>query len=140
MSRPSAFGPLKHHEILGTSPGSTQEQIRKAYRKQVKRWHPDQFAANPKKTEEAKVRMQSINEAYEVLSQLSFEGTTAGFTRARHSTHFSETKPTPRMSARHILTWFMVLLLGSILINLIFQVQKAQIPLFQQHSAIRQVG
>lgn len=52
-----------YYEILGVKKDATQDQIKKAYRKLAKTYHPD---ANPgnKKAEE---KFKEINEAYEVL-------------------------------------------------------------------------
>lgn len=52
-----------YYEILGVQKEATQDQIKKAYRKLAKTYHPD---ANPgnKKAEE---KFKEINEAYEVL-------------------------------------------------------------------------
>lgn len=52
-----------YYEVLGVSKDATQDQIKKAYRKLAKQYHPD---ANPgdKKAEE---KFKEINEAYEVL-------------------------------------------------------------------------
>lgn len=53
-----------YYKILGVSRNASQEEIRKAYLKQVKRYHPDTNPKN-KKLEE---RMKLINEAYKILS------------------------------------------------------------------------
>ncbi len=52
-----------YYEVLGVKKDATQDQIKKAYRKLAKAYHPD---ANPgdKKSEE---KFKEINEAYEVL-------------------------------------------------------------------------
>ena len=53
-----------YYEVLGLSKGATEEEIKKAYRKLAKQYHPD---LNPgDKTAEAKFK--EVNEAYEVLS------------------------------------------------------------------------
>jgi len=55
-----------YYELLGVSKGATPEEIRKAYRKLVKEWHPDAYKGEDKKAAEAKFK--EIQEAYEVLS------------------------------------------------------------------------
>ena len=53
-----------YYEVLSVSKGATDEEIKKAYRKKAKQYHPD---LNPgDKTAEAKFK--EANEAYEVLS------------------------------------------------------------------------
>jgi molecular chaperone DnaJ len=53
-----------YYEILGVTSDATQKQIKKAYRKLARKYHPD-----VNKTEDAPERFKEINEAYEVLSQ-----------------------------------------------------------------------
>lgn len=54
------------YAILGISPLATQEEIRHAYRKLVRRFHPDSGS------EEASVeRFQEVQEAYRVLGDLA---------------------------------------------------------------------
>ena len=53
-----------YYEVLEVSKGASEEDIKKAYRKLAKKYHPD---LNPNdKTAEAKFK--EVNEAYEVLS------------------------------------------------------------------------
>jgi molecular chaperone DnaJ len=51
-----------YYGILGVAKGTSQAQIKEAYRKLVLKYHPD-----VNKSDEAKTKMQEINEAYAVL-------------------------------------------------------------------------
>jgi molecular chaperone DnaJ len=53
-----------YYATLGVSKGATDEEIKKAYKQQVKKYHPD---LNPD-SKTAEEKMKEINEAYEVLS------------------------------------------------------------------------
>lgn len=55
---------IDYYKILEISKGATDEEIKKAYRKQARKYHPD---LNPN-DREANIRFQQINEANEVLS------------------------------------------------------------------------
>jgi len=54
------------YEILGVREGSSKEDIKKAYREQAKKYHPDQYGDNPLK-DLAEDKMQELNEAYDTL-------------------------------------------------------------------------
>lgn len=55
---------IDYYKILGVEPSATQSDIRKAYRKLAKKYHPDINKDSP----DAKEHFQAINEANEVLS------------------------------------------------------------------------
>ncbi|MFS8028745.1 putative DnaJ domain, Chaperone J-domain superfamily [Helianthus anomalus] len=57
-----------YYGILGVSVDSTNEQIKRAYRKLAMQWHPDKWVKNPSVLGKAKTKFQQIQEAYEVLS------------------------------------------------------------------------
>ncbi|WP_305118717.1 J domain-containing protein [Brucepastera parasyntrophica] len=53
-----------YYEILGVPRDASQEQIKKAYREQALKYHPDRNPGNPA----AEDRFKLINDAYSVLS------------------------------------------------------------------------
>jgi DnaJ-domain-containing protein 1 len=60
------------YEILGITPAATPEEIKAAYRKCIKDWHPDQFTNHGLKfLAEAEERTKEINRAYEELTRLA---------------------------------------------------------------------
>ena len=52
-----------YYEVLGISKGASEDEIKKAYRKLAKQYHPD-----INKSPDAETKFKEINEAYEVLS------------------------------------------------------------------------
>lgn len=54
-----------YYDILGVSKGASDQEIKKAYRKQALEWHPDRHKEDK---EAAEKRFKEINEAYQVLS------------------------------------------------------------------------
>lgn len=58
-----------YYEILGIEKTASQNEIKSAFRRLSKIWHPDKFASkSPKEQEEASEKFKEINEANEVLS------------------------------------------------------------------------
>lgn len=56
------------HEILGVSKNASKEEIRSAYRRQARRYHPDKVSHLGEEFQQlAKVRFQEIQKAYEIL-------------------------------------------------------------------------
>lgn len=55
---------IDYYQILGVNKNATQEEIKKAFKKLARKYHPD---LNPNDTQ-AKQKFQEINEAHEVLS------------------------------------------------------------------------
>lgn len=57
---------MNPYEILGVKQGASQEEIKAAYRKLVKQYHPDQYGDNPLK-DLAQEKLAEINKAYDML-------------------------------------------------------------------------
>lgn len=53
-----------YYEVLGVNKNSTDDEIKKAYRKLARQYHPDMNRDDPKSAE---AKMKEINEAYDVL-------------------------------------------------------------------------
>ncbi|MBV9719720.1 MAG: DnaJ domain-containing protein [Candidatus Eremiobacteraeota bacterium] len=53
-----------YYAILGVPKNAAEKDIKSAYRKLARKWHPD---ANPKNPKEAEEKFKEISEAYEVL-------------------------------------------------------------------------
>ena len=59
------------YSVLGLSPGASQEEVKRAYRRLAKKYHPD---LNPGDAEAAR-KMQQINAAYELIQNPNFNST-----------------------------------------------------------------
>ncbi|CAG8725482.1 12995_t:CDS:2, partial [Cetraspora pellucida] len=59
---------MSSYEILGVSPGATQEEIKKAYKRLSLKYHPDKNRGNE---EWARKKFIEVSEAYNVLSKPS---------------------------------------------------------------------
>lgn len=60
------------YEVLGVSPGASDDEIMAAYRKLAKKYHPDLNNGSA----EAEARMKEVNEAYTLL--IKHKGQTGG--------------------------------------------------------------
>ena len=64
------------YEVLGVREGSSIEEIKKAYKELVRKYHPDQYQNHPL-SDLAEEKLKEINEAYDTLSK-QYEGNNVG--------------------------------------------------------------
>jgi molecular chaperone DnaJ len=64
------MGNTDPYEILGIPRNASQEDIRKAYRELVKKYHPDKYQGNPL-ADLAEEKLQEVNWAYDTLTKNS---------------------------------------------------------------------
>jgi len=57
-----------YYAILGVDKKASTDQIKKAYKDLVKKWHPDKHAGNKEQQEKAEKKFKEISEAYNVIS------------------------------------------------------------------------
>lgn len=60
------------YEVLGIKRDASQEEIKRAYKRLAKQYHPDQYGDNPLR-ELAEEKMREVNEAYDSLMKNTYE-------------------------------------------------------------------
>jgi molecular chaperone DnaJ len=97
------------YKILGLSKDASEEQIKKAYRKLARKWHPDINPGN----NEAEAKFKEISQAYDCLGnkekrklydEFGEDGLQSGFDAGKGETIFSmagiPTRPTEQQRGR----------------------------------------
>ena len=85
-----------YYAILGLKPNADPQEVKKAYRKLAKMWHPDRFPNNSQQQKEAEEKFKKILEAYEILKDYQPEMTASATSpqmsskRANPEAHYQE--------------------------------------------------
>ena len=77
--------PRDPYSVLGVSPGSSEDEIKSAYRRLAKQYHPDLHPNDPN----AAARMNEINAAYEQIKN----GSSTGYTQSGPYTYTYTANP-----------------------------------------------
>lgn len=64
------------YEVLGVNENSTDDEIKNAYRKLARKYHPDNYVDNPL-ADLASEKMKEINEAYETVQKMRKQGSSS---------------------------------------------------------------
>ena len=67
------------YEVLGVYETATDEEVKAAYRKLAKKYHPDNYTDSPL-ADVAEQKMKEINEAYDMINQMRQKGKGTGST------------------------------------------------------------
>ena len=59
------------YRVLEQPLGAAPSEVRQAYKRLVRIWHPDRYADDPRQQRIANEKFRTINEAYRVLSKLT---------------------------------------------------------------------
>lgn len=61
------------YTVLGVNASASDEEIKRAYRELVKKYHPDNYNNNPL-ADLAEAKMKEINEAYDAIVKMRTQG------------------------------------------------------------------
>jgi len=65
------------YQVLGVSPGASDDEVKSAYRELARKYHPDSYEGNPL-SDLAEEKMKEINEAYDQIMSMRRGGNASG--------------------------------------------------------------
>jgi hypothetical protein len=93
-----------HYLTLELPPGSSREEVKRAYREMAKTYHPDLYPYDDVSRLSCVQKMQGINEAYEFLRDFAPDETEEGFTPPeppKAQPEKTEEDPEPDLAAKY---------------------------------------
>ena len=72
IESPHRTGPsiIVCYERIGVDPHSTDVEVKRAWREQMMKYHPDRYANDPKALQRAERKARELNEAYQAIKRL----------------------------------------------------------------------
>ncbi|MBD2113369.1 MULTISPECIES: DnaJ domain-containing protein [Cyanophyceae] len=86
-----------YYQLFALKPGASKQDLKQAYKRLAKQWHPDKFANDPANARIAEEKIKAINVAYEIL-QTHHVGLTGQASYVQTSTTVKTRKVTPQES------------------------------------------
>lgn len=72
------------YKVLGISPGASDDEVKEAYRRLARKYHPDNYVNNPL-SDLATEKMKEINEAYDEIQRQRKGGSAGGYRQSYSS-------------------------------------------------------
>jgi|SRR5579862_587519 len=96
------MGTEQAYRVLGVPRDASAHAIKQAYRKLVKRWHPDLYKAGTAEHSEAMEMARLINEAYSAVSHAPLRYQTSFPSTTHHRTEWRTTTATTNVAASNV--------------------------------------
>lgn len=88
---------MNPYSVLGVSPSATDDEVKAAYRKLVKKYHPDRYTDSRLK-EEASEKLKEINAAYDEIERTRSGKGSAGGYQSTGGYQYQNTSADPRFN------------------------------------------